>query len=124
MIMQESNNQTLCRRTIDGKDFGTQQSIHPAMLAGNGLHLYKLVCGRGRTKEEVIVKYDKSYPAYRIEKDLSALRICFDKLEDYHDYLSEYLGAWLPLEDNATSKLKAITDSVFRFKSTSTGTRN
>jgi hypothetical protein len=94
------------------------------MFSGSGLHLYKLVCGRGRTKEEVIVKYDKSYPAYRISKDLDALRICFDKLEDYHTYIKEYIGQHLPNPDNATSKLKAITDSVFRFKSESTGTRN
>jgi isocitrate dehydrogenase kinase/phosphatase len=94
------------------------------MFSGNGLHLYKLVCGRGRTKEEVIVKYDKSYPAYRISRDLEALRICFDDLETYHSYISEHLAQHLPNPDDATSKLKAITDSVFRFKSESTGTRN
>jgi len=112
------------KRVINGKEFGTQQGIHPNMFHGTGLFLYKLVSGRGRAKEEVIVKYDSSYPAHRIAKDLQALRLCFDSLEDYHSYLNEFLGHWLPNSNSATDRVEAIQNSVDRFKSVSTGTRN
>jgi len=122
--MQEIQNENNSKRIINGKEFGTQQGIVAAMFHGTGLFLYKLVSGRGRAKEEVIVKYDSSYPAHRIAKDLQSLRLCFETVEDYDDYLKESLGHLLPNSYDAVAKLEGVEYIVDKFKLLSTKSRD